>query len=153
MSTRAQGHALRQEQERQAAEVKRAAYVSHLTALRAYMVYVTSHTGEISIIRDQDGTRARPSFSGRGHEVREAVETTYTGLQLVAGEQKTVNQAHLVSRAARRIAVAAAERDPHLDEKLLTFWELERGLVNQLRRELGEKLSLASAYDADALLP
>lgn len=153
MSARAQDRAMRQDQERQAAEVKRAAYVSHLTALRAYLVYVTSHAGEISVIRDQGGNPTRPSFSGRGHDVREAVETTYTALQLVAAEQETVNQAHLVSRAARRIAVAAAEHDPQLGQKLLIFWELERKLVNQLRKELGEKLSLASAYDPDALLP
>ncbi|MBY8870323.1 hypothetical protein K7640_00510 [Micromonospora sp. PLK6-60] len=152
MTGRVQERALRQEQDRRTAEVKRTAYTGHLTALRAYIAYVTSHAPEISVIRD-GGSRPRPAFSGRGHEVREALETSYTALQLVAAEQETVNQAHLVSRAARRIAVAAADRDPTLPDKLLVFWDLERGLVNQLRRELGQPLPLANAYDADATLP
>lgn len=153
MSGRAQDRALGQEQDRQAAEIKRTAYTNHLTALRAYIAYVTSHPHEILSIRNPDGTNPRPGFSGRGHEVREAVETTYTVLQLVAAEQETVNQAHLVSRAARRIAVAAAERDPRLAEKLLAFWDLERGLVNRMRGELGQKQPLVNAYDANAVLP
>ncbi|MEV0157795.1 hypothetical protein AB0H57_29355 [Micromonospora sp. NPDC050686] len=151
MTGRAQDQALRQEQDRRTAEIKRTAYTS-LTAHRAYIAYVTSHAPEISVIRDRD-PRPRPAFSGRGHDVREALETSYTALQLVAAEQETVNQAHMVFRAARRIAVAAVDRDPQLHEKLLVFWDLERRLINQLRRELGQQLPLTDACDPEAILP
>ncbi|WP_432994868.1 hypothetical protein [Dactylosporangium sp. CA-233914] len=153
MSTRAQQQAWEQERVRHASESRRAAFSRHLIAIRAYITYATSHPQEISVVRNPDGTAPRPAFNDSGEAFREAIETTYTELQLVALGQETVNQAHAVSRAARRIAIAAAEHDPELRAKLLVFWELERKLVNQLRHELGEEMQLASAYDPEAVLP
>lgn len=153
MSTRAQLQAREQEQLRHASETRRAAYAGHLTAIRAYIAYVTSHPQEISVIRNPDDTGTRPAFSGRGHTLREALETTYTELQLVALGQEAVNHAHAVSRAARRIAVAAAQRDAQLPAKLLIFYELERKLVNQLRLDLGQTTQLVGPYDPDAVMP
>ncbi|MDG6109866.1 DUF4303 domain-containing protein [Dactylosporangium aurantiacum] len=153
MSNRAQLQAWEQERQRQAADTRRVAFARHLTAIRAYIAYVTAHPQDVAVLRNADGTPSRPAFNERGEALREALETTYIELQLVAAHQESVNQAHAVSRAARRIAVAAADRDAELRAKLLVFWELERRLVNELRLELGQDLQLAPAYDPDAVLP
>src|SRR4051812_35642276 len=136
---------MEQDRRRQATEARRAAFAGHLIALRAFITYVTAHPADIQVLRNPDGTRPRAAFNERGQELRTAVETTYTELQLVAETQESVNQAHTTSRAARRIAVAAAAGDPELRAKLLIFWRLERAQVNQLRLELGQELQLGSA--------
>lgn len=153
MSTRGQAQAWRQEQLRQASETRRIAFVKHLAAVRAYITYVTAHGDDMSVASHPDGTGLRPLFTGGGHAFREALETTYSELQLVAVRQETVNKAHHLSRAARRIAVAAAQKDARMQARLLVFWDLERELVNELRQELGQELRLVSPYDADAVLP
>lgn len=153
MTARAQERVRRDDRTRSAQDVRRIAFVNYLAAVRAYVTYVMSHPSDITVRHEIVGTDARLVFDAHGYAFREALETSYTELQLVAQDQKTVDHAHLVARAARRIAVAAATRDDHLRSKTLVFWESERQLVNQLRSELGQELALSSPYDRHAVLP
>lgn len=130
---------------------RRGVYSKFIVAMRRYITYATGPAPSISAVSYPEGVR--PVFEGEAAEFKDAIEATYGELQLAAGQQETVSQAHKLARAARRIAVASATKDEKMYDKLLKYWALERQFVNTVRAELGHQTVLVNPYDPAADLP
>ncbi|MEV4536259.1 hypothetical protein AB0J82_20940 [Asanoa sp. NPDC049518] len=145
----------RQQAERDRGE-RFAAYADLVTATRRYIAYVTGPDADVETIDHPDGDHRVPLFRGEGAVYKNNMEAAAAKLWLLTQSQATANEAHRLGRAARRIAAAAVDgvQAPEtMNDKLIKYFAIELGFVNQARRELGLSLEILNPHDERAELP
>jgi hypothetical protein len=139
LSSRAQDRAWRREEQRRWQEARRTAYGNLVAAVRQYRSYVSQPDTQIDVWTHPSGERLVPGIGGEGTTVQAAMEAAFTTVQMMARDQETVNQAHLLTSVARRVAVGRAIHGPgrlhvDLDE---TQFRAEHDFLKSARRDLG----------------
>lgn len=155
LSARSRERAWAQERRERGRESRQSVYAAFLVAMRQYIAYVTGPDAEVTVVTHSAQGYPMPVLAGEGADLYRVTESAYAELQLAALHQETVNKAHLLARAGRRIAVAVAQADQSplpIDERKRRYWEIEREFVNQVRREL-DLPAIGDPHDGEAVLP
>ncbi|NYD51813.1 hypothetical protein BJY14_007796 [Actinomadura luteofluorescens] len=108
LSSRAQARAWERDEMRRWRDVRRTAYGDFLAAVRQYRSYVTGPGSRVNVSLHPDGRRLVPGIGQEDSEYQEKMEAAFAAVQMVAQDQDPVDAAHLLTRMARRTAVASA---------------------------------------------
>jgi hypothetical protein len=139
LSFRSQDRAWRREDLQRLRNDRQQAYARMAAAAREYRSYAMRRDAVIEIVSHPDGVRLIPLFGNDGTHFKQALESAYAELKLVAVDQEIVGTAAMLARMMRRCAVARVLHDGGLvGEKIDTaIWTAERAFIDTARRELG----------------
>jgi hypothetical protein len=120
-------------------EARSSAYSRFLGAVNQYMAYVEGPHANIESVPHPATSRPLALFDKDGAPYKEALESSYAEVQLLAGSPLTIARAADLARAARRAAAARGlyEAGEIPEDHVGPVWEAEKGFILAARFELG----------------
>jgi hypothetical protein len=140
LTLRSQDRLWRRDQSRQWRDIRLSAYTEFTDAFREYMAYVLNPDSLIKAVpRPRPPHDLMPFFDESGTRYKEQLESTKTGLRLVAGNKAVVTTSSALVRRARELAALRATMgvDELPGTQFDALWAAEDEFIEVARAELG----------------